>query len=247
MTTPVEREMKAYEALIALLREAEHVRRLFVDAGITSPPRIESLLADSPASVNGAARSRKRPTVTIEPMPSPEAPREARPNWVWIPCKEASAVTLVMAILAEKGEPVRPRALVEVVSELNATLTSGGVYNIGPRLDKAGKLVRGDGGWILTQETEAPVIHEEHVWGPPDVFQKQELAFHRRKIITHILRGTRGGLQIVQIVDHLANYDGCQAPVNKDLVKMDMKALVDAGEVRRVGNSKKYTPIEKEE
>ena len=87
------------------------------------------------------------------------------------------------------------------------------------------------------------MIDGEYVWGSPDIFHKQELAAHRRYIIKHIL-GVVGPLQMMQVVHHLSAYEGCKAPVNKDLVKLDIEALQEAGEIRRT-QGRKYALIER--
>ena len=51
---------------------------------------------------------------------------------------------------------------------------------------------------------------------------------------------------IVQLTKKLAVDDRCNTPINKDLVKVDMKVLEEQGLVRRGGgHSKKWRLLEK--
>ena len=76
--------------------------------------------------------------------------------------------------------------------------------------------------------------------GPREIFQKSEIAGHRRDAILHVLSNFDSGLQTRQLVEQLGRCSWVHAPVNKDLIKTDLEMLAELGKVRRRGNSKKW-------
>jgi hypothetical protein len=125
------------------------------------------------------------------------------------------------------------------------TVSSGSISNIGTRLN--GKSIqRQDDGWVIVDPSKAGIIKDGFLWGPPSIFEKHELAAHRRDAILHLLKHYNAGLQAVQIVEQLHNCHWIQAPINKDLLKADLEVLQQAGKIRRRGNSKKWELVANE-
>jgi hypothetical protein len=232
-----EKESRAYQAWERLRPEAEAARRLFDDAEIPLPPALARFfqISTTQASVPSA------PRLHVPPEPQPSVmPPENHTDWIWIPANELGEQSLVLAILSEASAPLSSKVVYERVRKFNHKAVAGTILNIGTRLD--GKLIeRGESGWTLIDTLKAPAMFGDKAWGPPGVFQKQDIAQYRRRLIVHILSAQRSGLMIVQIVELLAQLDDKQVPANKDLVKMDIAALMKAGRIKRVGNSRKYT------
>jgi hypothetical protein len=133
-----------------------------------------------------------------------------------------------------------PKEVQREVMKLNPSLNPGSVYNIGPRLDGT-SIERKDKTWRLIDESAAPLLYENHAWGPDSLFQKTELAAHRREVILHVLRVAPDGMMPMQIVRQLDACGLCKAPISKDLVKADLGQLAAAEKIRRIGRTKKWT------
>jgi hypothetical protein len=137
---------------------------------------------------------------------------------------------------------MRAKDLVERVITHLPKASGGSVANTLSRLKTAGIIDRDQSGsgWSIVRAERAAVIHDGKVWGPAAVFQKTEVASHRREAILHVLGRFTTGLQVLQIVEHLQGCEWLHAPLNKDLVKEDMKVLSTAHKIRRRGNTKKW-------
>jgi hypothetical protein len=240
-------EEEAYESVKAVLAAARRCQELHERAGLALPQRVQWLLgvAASPA----ATRTEVQPAARIPAPELSDRPKGAAPDWIAIPTKDATVTTVALAILRAAGEPIRSRDVTERVMNLLPNSTSGSVANAGTRLVAEGLVDRSDDGWLLLKPERAAVLQDGRLWGPQGIFVKQEVAAHRREAILHVLKHFPKGLQIVQTVEELKNCLWLHAPTNKDLVKMDMKALLDVQKVRRVGNTKKWqlAPPEKAE
>jgi hypothetical protein len=232
-----DKEQRAFAALQGVMEQARNARELFDDAGLLMPSPLARILGETPAE-NGGVKGRGVPQ-----MQAPPRPAMATDAWISVPISEIMATTLTKAIIRGRGGKSRPKDIVTDAQALRNDMLATVIYNVGPRLEAAKVITRGEAGWSLSDEAKAPIIHKSHVWGPPEVFQKQELACHRRQIIVHLLTIFSGGLQVMQLVTELANYSQCHAPVSKDLVKADMLALLEQKKVRRIGNSKKWVAV----
>ncbi len=230
---PIQQELQALEALKRLFAEAKKVQELFKKAGMAPPPSIAGILGggsdDSPHGSKLGINSRVR------------RPNEVEDDSIAIPIKELQATSLVRGVLKGETSPIPTKSVLQRVQRLRPDVSVGTIYNVGARLD--GKVIeRSDAGWRLIYPNDAPLLRNEYAWGPASVFNnKQELAVHRRILICDLLRQSAAGLMVMQIVRQLETDSSCQAPVTKDLVKVDMQALKDEGLIRRLGNSRKWT------
>jgi len=127
----------------------------------------------------------------------------------------------------------------EAVRKLKPDVVDGSIYNLLARY-RGTFLLQTDDGWKLGDPESAAVIYNGAAWGPPRVFQKYELAAHRREIILHLLKLHPGGLMTMQIVNLLEGSNHCKAPINKYLLKADMEILQKARRVKRISNSRKW-------
>ena len=227
-------QREAYQSLIKLFDQIEECRRLFERAGLPVPEQVKVLTINS----NGSGKVNV-PRVRIEPIHRNSRPPEAEDDWISIEITEANATTLVLAVLRAAGRPIMAG---DVIEQLNTRVPRGSIHNIGTRLDGR-QIRRTDEGWSLIHPEKAPVVLNGYVWGPKEIFEKQELAAHRREAILHILRGFPSGLQIVQIVEQLRGSDWVKAPATKDLLKADMDLLEGSGKVRRISNSRKWEVV----
>jgi hypothetical protein len=225
---------EAYQKFAHALEELESSRKLFETAGEPLPEKLKEFF--------GLNRNHGRASeisVTVTPPQRHSRPEEATDEWLSILVKEATATSLVLAVLRKARKPVLAKEVVELVLRLNPMITGGSIHNIGTRLD--GKTIRRtDEGWTLIEPDRAGFVHDGYLWGPKEIFDKQELAAHRREAILTILEGMPGGLQTVQIVELLRSTAWVQAPASKDLVKADMELLEGHGKVRKISNSRKW-------
>lgn len=232
-----QKERRAFEAFSKLIADAQDVRELFVQAGLSVPEPLARLFGQLGSDANGRGPSQSVLSVSI---PKPEKrPPEAEEDWIWVPTKDLTPTSLLLAVLRPQTGPVSSKAAIEAVSTYKKGLNPGSVFNIIARL--SGNLIeRTDDGLRISNPALAPLMHEGYAWGPESVFGKYELAAHRRLLIRHLLEANQSGLQIMQIVDQLTQSGLCRAPVTKDLVKADMEAMKQEGKVRHRGNSKKW-------
>jgi hypothetical protein len=179
----------------------------------------------------------------LPPMKLPPHPADRQASWIWVPTEQCTANSLVLALLRDASGPLQVQKLADDVQRLKGVpVNSGSVANVLTRL-KSTKVARGDAGWTLIDKTGTPVLHQGHLWGAVDVFEKQEVAAHRRMAILHVLGQFPGGLQIVQIVEMLLDkspWFNRDIPCNKDLVKDDLAELDEQQKAKRQGNSKKW-------
>lgn len=230
---------EAYQKFAQVLADLESCKKLFESAGEPLPAQLREFFGTVP-------RQNGRPFVTqvsIIPPHRANRPTEAKDDWISIALDDAMATNLVLAVLREAKGPVRAGEVVQMVTAINPNVTHGAVNNIGTRL--GGKLIeRTDLGWSLIDRSKAGIISDAYLWGPVEIFEKQELAAHRREAIIHILQCFPSGLQTVQLVEQLKGCNWMRAPVSKDLVKADMEILQKEAKARRVGNSKKWEVLE---
>lgn len=226
-------EQRAMRSLLDLMEQAEECKALFERANMNLPEPLMRFLGMSDSS--GAPAQR----VVIPPPEKSPRPQEARADWIWIPVSAASPNVLVPAVL--RGEaPIRARDLIERIQQLQPAINRGTINNVGTRLDKDGVIGRSEEGWWLANEDAAPVLFQDHLWGPAGVFGKTELAAHRREAIVHLLGMIPGGLQMSQVLEQLKTCAWMKAPLAKELVQDDIELLAQQGKLRRRGNSRKW-------
>jgi hypothetical protein len=237
MSTDYQAEKEAFLSLAKLLNQIEETKHLFERAGVPLPDPLKRVLGGA----NGIAKPIPRAHIT--PIERASRPSISDESWLSIEVGEATATSLVLAMLRIENHPIKVSELVRMIAQVNPKIPRGSIHNIGTRLD--GKLIkRTEEGWSLIHPEKAPMIHEGFLWGPQTVFDKQDLAAHRREAILHILRCFPSGLQIVQMVEQLKANTWMHAPASKDLVKADMELLEAHGKIRRIGNSRKWEVIE---
>jgi hypothetical protein len=238
--TKFEITRKAFKEFDRLLDQAAEVRKLFAAAGLSLPDPLATFVGE--ASLNGASH-RAQPQLSVTPPTPPPRPAEYSDGWIWIGVGDLMATGCVLGILRLENKPLAPKDLYPKVAAIHPAIGYGTMANIGSRLSDS-LIHRTNEGWALVDKSRAPVLFEKYAWGPIEIFSKHELAAHRRVLILHILSATKTGLQIVQLVEHLSNPLLCHAPVNKDLVKEDLKVLQEENAVRRVGKTRKWVVSE---
>jgi hypothetical protein len=230
-------ERDAFQRFAKLLNDIEDCRRVFEAAGVPLPDPLRRILGGS--NGNGKAPT---PALSIMPLHRQSRPPGVEDNWLSVQIGEASSTGLVQAVLRSLESPMKAKDVIEKVIKINPKIPRGSVHNIGTRLD--GTIIRrSDEGWSLIHPETAAIIHEGFLWGPKSVFDKTEIAAHRREAILHILNCFAGGLQNQQIVEQLKGCDWVHAPSSKDLVKADMELLEAHNKVRRISNSRKWIVI----
>jgi len=235
-------EEAAVQSLSELLAQARKCKLLHEQANMSLPEPLKRVLG-----MNGYGRTLDaRPR--IPPLERTTRPPEAQDNWISIPVKDATPTSVVLALLRVSHKPMRAKEVVDNVIRFLPNVRGGSVANIGSRLQD--KLInRTPDGWAIIDSAKAGILHGGMIWGPPDIFEKTEVAAHRREAILHLLACQPSGLQITQLVEQLSGCSWVHAPVSKDLLKADMDVLKQGDLVRRRGNSKKWekTPDDKKD
>jgi hypothetical protein len=229
-------EQEALRSLMEWLEQAKKCQTLYERAHMALPEPLKRVL--------GMERNGDKPSGSHIAAPEkPPMPPEAEPDWIWINQTDATATSVVLAVLRGAKGPLRAKDVAERVTAILPGASYGTVANVGSRLNEK-QIRRTEDGWLLLTPESAGVIYQSKFWGSPAVFDKFELAAHRRDAILHILRFFRTGLQTVQILGELQKCNSwVRAPINKDLLKEDMEVLQEKGKVRRRGNSKKWEVV----
>ncbi|MGC2193227.1 MAG: hypothetical protein WA628_01040 [Terriglobales bacterium] len=235
MPVSLKDELAASKMLVDLLEKAEQTRQFYQGLRLPLPDALRRLLGSNGTGLEtgtGSAASFKLPAM----------PPEAGDDWAWILVKECSPGTLIKVLLRQPKTALRSKELFERINALDVVASLGTVSNAAVRLETQEVITRDpQGAWTLAKSDEAGILYEGYVWGPQSIFTVHELAAHRREAILQILRKWPGGLQMVQLTEHLRQLEWLRAPVNKDLVKADLDRLQGEGKVRRaLGHSKKW-------
>ena len=194
------------------------------------PTRASFLGCHNWRQISGVLEGRWRFTESLE---------EVGDDWISVAIDETTATSLVLAVLRQAKEPLPAKEVVEMVTHINPHIPRGSINNIGTWLART-IIHRTDEGWRLLDPPRAGIICDGYLWGPKGIFDKQEIAAHRREAILQILRAFPSGLQTVQFVDQLRATPWVHAPASKDLVKADMELLEGYGKVRKISNSRKW-------
>jgi hypothetical protein len=236
MSTDFNAEHEAMRRMAAFLAEAREIQSLYEHAHMAIPEPLKRLFG-----MHGAA---SQPTSShIAPPEKPPMPPEAEADWIWISQEYATVTSVVLAVLRAAKGALRAKDVSERVIAILPTVPYGTVANVGSRLNDK-EIQRTEDGWKLLHPENAGVIYQGRFWGPPAIFDKFELAAHRRNAVLHILRQFPTGLQTVQILGELQKCNSwVRAPINKDLLKEDMEFLQEKDKVRRRGNSKKWEVV----
>lgn len=226
-------EQEAYRTLNELMLQADKSKQLFERAGLALPEPIKRLF-------NMTEGNTKRSRLPAVPPPETRSrPSGFQDEWIMVDVSHAMPVTMVPVALGKAGKSLRASELVLAVQKYLPEAASGSIVNTLARL-KGVSIDRADDGWKLIDASKAPVLHEGKLWGLPALFQKAEVASHRRDALVHVLRHYETGLQALQILEQLKACSWLHAPLTKDLVKEDLKALEMAHKIRRRGNTKKW-------
>lgn len=239
----IQAETEAVQSLVKLYEQAQACREAYERAQMALPEPLKRFLGLVIESEGITQKSVLAPTI---PPPQRRRPEGVGSDWFWVNVKDCGPNTLIAAVLRSAGGVLSSKDVIDRVQALHSGFPSGSIYNAATRLQKEGYLDR-TAGWRLTKPDSAPIIDGEVVWWTAANFQKQETAAHRREAILHVLRHFQMGLMVVQIVEQLRNCSWVKAPVNKDLLKDDIKILLKDDAIRRRGNTNKYeiAPAEK--
>lgn len=229
---------EAYQKFAQALSDLAACKELFESAGVPLPEQLRELLGTDLGNGKPAA-------MTILPPRRANRPADAGDDWISVELSEVTATSLVLAVLRAANAPVKAGDVIHLVTSLNPNVTRGVIHNIGTRLN--GRLIdRTEEGWSLKEASKAGLICDGYLWGPKDIFEKSEIAAHRREAILTILKGFQSGLQIVQLVEQLRGTKWVHSPASKDIVKTDIEYLEGHGKVRRISNSRKWVCVQTE-
>lgn len=195
------------------------------EAGLPLPEDINRLLSAS----EGESKAYQNRTLKIPPDPYAPTPE----GWVSVPVASAMPVTLAYSVLANKGEMPIKKVIFEV-SAFNQFLTYSAMFAVLRKLKDA-KVVTLENG-VAAPAADSPrpasIAQDGRVWGPPEAFQPQELAAHRREAIVEILKAN-GASTRAEIVEALKRTPWVRARLDPSLIKVDLDVLAKQGSVER--------------
>lgn len=238
----IQRGMELHDQIQSIRSEARTLLAQAARGGFQAPLFIREL-AEAPTEAESDA------TLSVPMMKSPCAePPGLGEHAMWVPVssKSLQVGTLVLAVLAEGQREMSPA---EILAKLapHRDISPGTLANTGTTL-AANKLIdrsgRG-GGWTIRGGVEAAKLADGYVWGTPDQFGPQDIAWFRREAIKHLLR-TFGGLQQMQIAQQLKKLDWVHGRKEKDTIKADLEALRSENAIHRVSHSRKWVLNEQE-
>ena len=225
-------EQEALRSLMDWLDQARKIQTLYERAHMALPEPLKRVLGMNVANDKSSSSQ-------VAPPEKPPMPPEAEADWIYISQGDATPTSVVLAVLRAAGAPLRAKTVAELVMEILPAVPYGTIANVGSRLNGK-EIERSEDGWRLLHPENAGVIYKGYFWAPPSLFDKFEVAAHRRDAIMHILESSPMGLQTLQILGELQKCSWVHAPINKDLVKEDMEFLQRKDKVKRRGNSKKW-------
>lgn len=223
---------KIFAEFLQWMEQGRKISSQFRQLGQTVPAELNNAVGNRGNTLGPSSME-----IPVPPPHQPGRPSVAGDDWICIPASEVFARTLVLAILND-GECTL-KELHKRVKRFLPKTSEGTLYNIGSQLDGT-VIKRTDNGWSLIGAVTAPVLSDNHIWGPPSVFQKQDLASHRREAIVHLLTMHPNGLRVVPILKMLGDASWMKAPISKDLLKEDFKVLERERQARQLG-SKNWT------
>jgi hypothetical protein len=144
--------------------------------------------------------------------------------------------------LREQNKPTKAKDVANLVNEILPNAVGGSIYNLLNRLEQEGYVDKDEDGWWLLPKGKTVILSGGFIWSLPEHLSKQDLAAHRREAIMFILRNERY-LQLTEIVEQLHGWHWVKAPVNKDLLKLDLQVLETEGLIRRIGNTRNWEAV----
>jgi hypothetical protein len=229
-------EREAMEGLLKWIDQAKQIQLLFERAHMSFPEPLRRVLG---ISQNGNPAASNHESLSIPEPISPPRPEGAKPDWIWIRQEDATVTSIALALLRAAKGPIKVRDLINSVMNILQDANRGSVNNLGTKFGKT-LIERSDDGWRITNPEKAGILFEGYLWAPKEVFQQYDLAAHRRDSILYLLKKFPGGLQLRQILEQLKRCAWMRAPLNKDLLKVDLEVLQVKKEIRRVGHSGKW-------
>src|SRR6266852_3193413 len=109
---------EAYQKFAQALEELEASRKLFELAGEPLPEKLKEFFG-----LNRNHGRHTEPSVAILPPQRKSRPEDATDEWLSIPVREATATSLVLAVLRRANKPVPAKQVVELVSQINPYIT----------------------------------------------------------------------------------------------------------------------------
>lgn len=238
MSNRIHEQAKAYMDLAAWLQEAPRLRDVFMSIGVPVPPQIQRILSSDERDPAGGKK--RTPSINLS------APWGDRPGEIGVRLQDLGVRSLVLTFIKNAtqshGEGATVRDAIEWIKEIRPSQNEGSVMNAFAAVCDLPGVKTFAGRTTVTNLAMAPSLGTSYAFGPPGIFQKQEVAAHRREAIELLLGldSNRGGLHIMQIVNQLKTLDWVKADATKDLLKGDMAAMLTDGIVKRAAGSGKW-------
>jgi hypothetical protein len=181
---------------------------MFDEARAEYPPPLKRLLG----VVAGGVEPEGSEKIRVDPPSTPHRPTGVPTDWIYVPIAALNVQTFVLGLLRDATGPVPVQQIIAEARERLPEVSDGTIANIGTRLEAQGAISRSKGeGWILKDESRAPLLSGKYAWGASDMFAVHELAARRREMIVYLLGRFREGLQNLQI---LARLEDCELAEN---------------------------------
>ena len=153
---------------------------------------------------------------------------EAEPDWIWINQADATATSVVLAVLRGARGIVRAKDVAEKVTAILPSASYGTVANVGSRLNEK-QIRRAEDGWLLLTPETAGVVFRASF----GVLLPSLTSLNWQRIGVTRFSTSCGSFEPALKHPILGELQKCnswvRAPINKDLLKEDMEALQGEG------------------
>jgi hypothetical protein len=234
-------QIEATTSYLHLLQAIQNCIRLHHAAGIEVPSLLRAFDEFSDETDDDIGEEEANLFITCPPIPHPAwgiPPEEARRDWIPIPLPEVTPTSLALAILRANKSPMQAADVAMRVRSTLPDVAVNSVYNSLSRITENGDLARSEKGFQLVRLDKAGVISGNSLWAPVAHLLPTELTYHRREAILHILK-QYPKIQLKRIIECMNSSEWVQAKGNKDTLKLDMQALEQKKQIKRVNGNRR--------
>jgi hypothetical protein len=241
-------QIEATTSYLRLLTAIEECSRLHLEAGIEMPELLRKLVKgeEEDKECNGEDETNLS---LFDSIPAPYrkvTPTQAAQDWISLPIPEATPSSIALAILRAHLGPLPASDVAQKVRELLPQTAVNSIYNAMKRLADNGVLLRSPEGFELMRTDMAGVLLDGYLWAPVRHLMPTEVTYHRREAVIQVLQH-EPQIQLLRILELLKSLDWVQSKGNKDTLKLDLQALEEKGEVRRVLETRKWEAVKAQE
>src|SRR5260370_31454728 len=129
MAADYQAEREAFLRFAKVINEIEECRNLFEIAGTPMPEPLQRFFGTPKGSTKPSV-----PNVRISAPHRESRPAEAPADWISVEIGEASATSLVLAVLREANKPVLSKDVANKFESINPRFPGASIHNIATRL-----------------------------------------------------------------------------------------------------------------